>query len=102
MASIKEAEFRKSIKQEEKVKEAKIKRNKKQITWRPPPYDWMKINIDESFNRENGVIRNSDSKILSGPTRDFKLDNIRQHEWSFEQSSGSKIPGTELLQLNKR
>ncbi|RYR70855.1 hypothetical protein Ahy_A02g005160 isoform B [Arachis hypogaea] len=74
----KEAEFRKSTEQKEKVKEVINNRHRKQITWRPPPNGWMKISIDASFDKETGqaasaaVIRNCDGKVLSGSTMNFK------------------------------
>ncbi|RYR01081.1 hypothetical protein Ahy_B06g079938 [Arachis hypogaea] len=74
----KEAEFRQSTEQKEKVKEVANNRHRKQITWRPLPDGWMKISIDAAFDKETGqaasaaVIRNCDSKVLYGSTMNFK------------------------------
>ncbi|RYQ82873.1 hypothetical protein Ahy_B10g101452 [Arachis hypogaea] len=51
---------------------------KKRVTWRPPPKDWLKVNTDAAFHRETGmaasavVARDWRGKIVSGLTTTFK------------------------------
>ncbi|RYQ81102.1 hypothetical protein Ahy_Scaffold1g107105 isoform A [Arachis hypogaea] len=55
----------------------------RRITWRPPPRNKVKVNIDAAFDRETGiaasaaVIRDWQGKIITGISSKFKTTSIR-------------------------
>ncbi|RYR09735.1 hypothetical protein Ahy_B05g078136 [Arachis hypogaea] len=50
------------------------RRNANLVRWRPPPNDWLKVNVDATFKKESGngtisaVVRDKEGKVLLGFT----------------------------------
>ncbi|RYR08837.1 hypothetical protein Ahy_B05g076665 [Arachis hypogaea] len=65
---------RETGKEQEKI----LSSERKRITWRPPPNNWLKVNTDLYFHKETGaagsavVVRDWQEKIVIGTTSTFR------------------------------
>ncbi|RYR06188.1 hypothetical protein Ahy_B06g085975 [Arachis hypogaea] len=72
-AKILESEIREAMQRKEKLRQNHNKSiSRRSITWRPPPGDWLKANVDDAYSRSTAegatavVIRDNSGRLLTG------------------------------------
>ncbi|XP_025612110.1 uncharacterized protein [Arachis hypogaea] len=74
------AEFQKATQNSSTDNKSRTARRdeKKRITWRPPPRNWVKVNTDAAFQKETGiaalavVVRDWQGRVITGTTTTVK------------------------------
>ncbi|RYR42374.1 hypothetical protein Ahy_A08g038843 [Arachis hypogaea] len=64
------------------LKERQVQKGMREVCWRPPPADWIKVNVDASLKKNTGkgaiavVYRNNKGKILLGFTGLIQANSV--------------------------
>ncbi|RYR36949.1 hypothetical protein Ahy_A09g041891 [Arachis hypogaea] len=75
-----ESEIREAMQKKEQLRQIQNRSmSRRSITWRPPPGDWLKANVDVAYNRSTTegatavVIRDNSRRLLTGESMRIRV-----------------------------